>query len=49
MSDKKQNNLSRTLRVVVLTAVTMVVEVIFGLTTKSMALLAYGIHMDSLV
>ena len=33
--------------VVVLTAVTMVVEVIFGLTTKSMALLADGIHMGS--
>jgi len=33
--------------VVILTAVTMVVEVIFGLTTKSMALLADGIHMGS--
>lgn len=30
-----------------LTAVTMVVEVIFGLTTRSMALLADGIHMGS--
>lgn len=33
--------------VVLLTAVTMVVEIIFGLTTKSMALLADGIHMGS--
>jgi cation diffusion facilitator family transporter len=33
--------------VVLLTAVTMVVEIIFGLTTGSMALLADGIHMGS--
>jgi cation diffusion facilitator family transporter len=33
--------------VVFLTAVTMVVEIIFGLTTRSMALLADGIHMGS--
>jgi len=33
--------------VVVLTALTMVVEIIFGLSTKSMALLADGIHMGS--
>lgn len=33
--------------VVLLTAVTMVVEIIYGLTTKSMALLADGIHMGS--
>ena len=37
----------KTLIVVILTAVTMVVEIIFGLTTKSMALLADGIHMGS--
>ena len=37
----------KTLWVVVLTAITMVVEIIFGLTTKSMALLADGIHMGS--
>ena len=37
----------KTLWVVLLTAVTMVVEIIFGLTTKSMALLADGIHMGS--
>ena len=33
--------------VVLLTAITMVVEIIFGITTKSMALLADGIHMGS--
>jgi cation diffusion facilitator family transporter len=37
----------KTLWVVVLTGITMVVEVIFGLTTNSMALLADGIHMGS--
>lgn len=41
------NHEKKTLWVVVLTAVTMVVEIIFGLTTKSMALLADGIHMGS--
>ncbi len=38
---------SRTMWVVLLTAVTMVIEIIFGITTKSMALLADGIHMGS--
>lgn len=37
----------KTMWVVILTAITMVVEIIFGLTTKSMALLADGIHMGS--
>lgn len=37
----------RTLWVVAITAITMVVEIIFGLSTKSMALLADGIHMGS--
>lgn len=37
----------QTLWVVLLTAVTMVVEVVFGLLTNSMALLADGIHMGS--
>jgi cation diffusion facilitator family transporter len=37
----------RTKYVVILTAITMVVEIIFGLTTHSMALLADGIHMGS--
>jgi len=47
MDDHKHLNEKRTLWVVVLTAVTMVVEVYFGITTKSMALLADGIHMGS--
>ncbi len=37
----------KTFWVVLLTAVTMAVEIFFGLTTKSMALLADGIHMGS--
>jgi len=37
----------KTLWVVILTALTMVVEIGFGLSTKSMALLADGIHMGS--
>lgn len=37
----------QTLWVVLLTAVTMAVEVVFGLLTNSMALLADGIHMGS--
>jgi len=41
------NHERKTLWVVVITAVTMVVEIFFGLTTKSMALLADGIHMGS--
>lgn len=37
----------RTKQVVFLTAITMVVEIAFGLSTHSMALLADGIHMGS--
>lgn len=37
----------KTMMVVILTAVTMAVEITFGLKTKSMALLADGIHMGS--
>ncbi|GAF05257.1 zinc transporter ZitB [Saccharicrinis fermentans DSM 9555 = JCM 21142] len=37
----------KTLWVVLLTAITMVVEIIYGITTNSMALLADGIHMGS--
>jgi len=44
---RKQQHESRTMWVVILTAITMVVEIIFGITTKSMALLADGIHMGS--
>lgn len=47
MSNTEHRYESKTLWVVVLTAVTMVVEIIFGLTTQSMALLADGIHMGS--
>jgi cation diffusion facilitator family transporter len=38
---------NKTMIVVILTAVTMVIEITFGLTTRSMALLADGIHMGS--
>lgn len=41
------NHEQKTMWVVIITAITMVVEIIFGLTTKSMALLADGIHMGS--
>ncbi len=41
------HNEKRTLWVVLLTAVTMSIEITYGLTTKSMALLADGIHMGS--
>lgn len=37
----------KTQYVVILTAITMVAEIFFGLTTNSMALLADGIHMGS--
>ena len=47
MTEHKHSHEKKTLWVVLLTAVTMVVEIIFGLTTKSMALLADGIHMGS--
>ncbi len=44
---EKHKHESKTMWVVLLTAITMVVEIIYGLTTKSMALLADGIHMGS--
>ena len=48
MGDHHQHNHEKkTLWVVILTAATMVVEIIFGLSTRSMALLADGIHMGS--
>ncbi len=47
MTEIKSKHESKTMWVVLLTAVTMVVEIVFGLTTKSMALLADGIHMGS--
>jgi len=46
-SEIRQKFETKTLYVVVLTAITMVVEIVFGLSTRSMALLADGIHMGS--
>lgn len=47
MSEHNHKLENKTMWVVFLTAITMVVEIIFGLTTNSMALLADGIHMGS--
>lgn len=47
MSEHHHNFEKKTLWVVFLTAVTMVVEIIYGISTRSMALLADGIHMGS--
>ncbi len=47
MSDNLHSFETRTKWVVLMTAVTMVVEIMFGIYTKSMALLADGIHMGS--
>lgn len=47
MKYSRNDNEHKTLWVVLLTAVTMVVEITFGLMTNSMALLADGIHMGS--
>jgi len=41
------HNEQRTKWVVFITAITMVVEIVFGLSTRSMSLLADGIHMGS--
>ncbi|MBA99565.1 MAG: cation transporter [Saprospirales bacterium] len=43
----RNNNETKTLCVVVVSAVAMLVEIVYGLTTKSMALLSDGIHMGS--
>ena len=45
--DNTLSNEKKTLLVVLLTAVTMVVEIVFGYWTHSMALLADGYHMSS--
>jgi cation diffusion facilitator family transporter len=42
-----KSNETKTMWVVMLAAITMVVEIFFGITTRSMALLADGIHMGS--
>lgn len=47
MTEHHHDHERRTLWVVLVTAVTMVVEIVFGLSTRSMALLADGIHMGS--
>ncbi|PKP47041.1 MAG: cation transporter [Bacteroidetes bacterium HGW-Bacteroidetes-1] len=47
MSEHTHTHEKQTMLVVIITAITMVVEIIFGLSTKSMALLADGIHMGS--
>ena len=47
MSQHLHKHEKKTMWVVILTAVTMVVEIFFGITTNSMALLADGIHMGS--
>ncbi|MBI5011120.1 MAG: cation transporter, partial [Bacteroidia bacterium] len=46
-ADKRFRYEKKTRLVVLLTAVTMAVEIFFGLRTNSMALLADGIHMGS--
>jgi len=47
MSEHKNIHERKTSWVVLITAITMVAEIIFGLSSKSMALLADGIHMGS--
>nr|WP_319401955.1 cation diffusion facilitator family transporter [uncultured Carboxylicivirga sp.] len=44
---QEHNHERKTFWVVILTAITMAVEIFYGLSTKSMALLADGIHMGS--
>jgi len=45
--DLKRTGESRTLVVVIITAITMVIEIAIGITSGSMALLADGLHMAS--
>jgi cation diffusion facilitator family transporter len=45
--EKRSGYETKTMMVVILTAITMVIEIAFGLKTNSMALLADGIHMGS--
>ena len=47
MQDNNHNFESKTRWVVIITAIVMVVEIFFGLRTRSMALLADGLHMGS--
>lgn len=47
MTDHSHSHERKTSWVVLITAITMVVEILFGIWTNSMALLADGIHMGS--
>ncbi len=47
MNEHLHKHEQKTMWVVLVTAITMVVEIFFGITTRSMALLADGIHMGS--
>lgn len=47
MNEHLHNHEQKTMWVVLVTAITMMVEIFFGITTRSMALLADGIHMGS--
>lgn len=47
MTDQHHKKEAKTMWVVLLSAVTMVVEIVFGITTNSMALLTDGLHMGS--
>lgn len=47
MENSKAQHEKKTKWVVILTAVTMIAEIYFGINTQSMALLADGIHMSS--
>ncbi len=47
MPGHKHEHENKTMWVVFITAITMVVEIVYGLSTHSMALLADGIHMGS--
>jgi cation diffusion facilitator family transporter len=47
MSEQKHSHERKTSWVVIITAITMVAEILFGLSSNSMALLADGIHMGS--
>lgn len=47
MSEQKHSHERKASWVVIITAITMVAEILFGLSSNSMALLADGIHMGS--
>ena len=47
MKKHTHNHENKTMWVAILTALTMIIEIFFGISSKSMALLADGIHMGS--